>query len=331
MEFKFTVKGDHVCLDKVLSPERVVTLPSYIDGLPVKELGGYALSGTGVEEIYLPPWLEHIGAYAFYGCDSLRAIHAFGRALDLGAGVFAGDRMISLLDICEFPGEISCLKEMLSEIHQTLRVRLHRLSPAALSEENARELSFENFAAEPGSEARLIFPEYFEESIENTPARQLVYEMHGCGQRYRYSFVNREFRFAEYDGLFPYAENEADEDITAELAIGRLCFPRELSPEAKKIYEDYLRADWKIAAQILLDADECESITVTNLEPETLPWLIEDILKADEEQISFITDLAQRRGDTAMVSYCMDYAHRNAEKEDAAAGGKMGRRRFGLT
>ncbi len=329
MDFKVTVKGDHVCLDKILAPEKVVTLPSFADGLPVTELGKYALSGTEVEEVFLPPWTERIGAYAFYGCEHLKVIHAFGRALDLGPGVFAGDRKIALLDIREFPGEASCLKEMLSEIRQKLRVRLHRLPEDVLTAQNAAALSYENAGMEPGSEARLIFPEYFEESIENTPARQLIYQMHGCGQRYRYSFVNREFRFAEYDGLFPYAENEADEETAAELAIGRLRFPRELTPGAKEVYEEYLRENWQTAAGIMLDADELESVTVTNIEPESLPWLLEDIVRPDEGQISMITDMARRRGDTAMVSYCMDYSHRNT-REDSQSGGKLRRRRFGL-
>ena len=37
-------------------------------------------------------------------------------------------------------------------------------------------------------EARLVFPEFFEESVENTPARIIMREMHGCGHRYRYCF-----------------------------------------------------------------------------------------------------------------------------------------------
>ncbi len=329
MDFKVTAKGDHICLDKVLSKEKVVTLPSYIDGLPVTELGKYAFSDTAAQEVYLPPYLERIGAYAFYGCEDLKVIHACGKAGDLGAGVFAGDRMIALLDLCEFPGETSCLKEMLSEIHQTMRVRLRRISKDISGRCLADHTVYDDIPTDAGSEARLIFPEYYEESVENTPARQLVYEMHGCGQRYRYSFTNREFKFAEYDSLFPYAKNDAGEEIAAELAIGRLRFPVELTAGAREDYEAYLRQNWEAAAAILLDADEQKSVVTSNLEPETLPWLLEDIVKPDKEQLSAITDMAQKRGDTAMVSYCMDLAHKNAQKGEDAP--RAGRRRFELT
>ncbi len=319
-EFEVTIKSGHVCVDKVLSSAAKVTIPPFIDELPVTELGSYAMAGSGVEEVYLPPRIVRIGAYAFYNCEKLAAIHAFGRALDLGAGVFAGDKKIALLDLYEYPGEASCLKDLLSEIRQTLRVRLHELEGEVDDPEDC--------ALRPGTEARLVFPEFFEESIENTPARQLIYQMHGCGQRYRYSFVNREFKFAEYDDLFPHAKNEADEEVAAELAIGRLRFPRELGDNARAAYEDYLRSNYKAAARILIAADECESVTTTNLEPETLPWLLEEIVKPDGEQLAFVTELARRYGDTAMVSYCMDLSHRNRQ----APGAKKPRaRRFELT
>ena len=55
-------------------------------------------------------------------------------------------------------------------------------------------------------EARLIFPEYFEDSVENTPARIVCIETHGCGHRYRYCFAGRVFQYRGYDELFPHVQ-----------------------------------------------------------------------------------------------------------------------------
>ena len=62
----------------------------------------------------------------------------------------------------------TCLREILSELHQALRVDLK--------------------APDGALKARLIFPEFYEESVENTPARIIMREMHGCGHMYRYCF-----------------------------------------------------------------------------------------------------------------------------------------------
>lgn len=319
MEFLYTKNQDGVCVDKVTEPETEVYIPERLAGLPVTELGAYVLSGSAVEAVHLPPQVRKIGAYAFYGCEKLREVWCYGRAVDLGTGLFADDRQIGFVDLTLFAGERSCMKELLQEIRQTLRVQLHEIPEGA-------------GAPEPSREARLIFPEYFEESVENTPARKVVVETHGCGQRYRYCFARREFQYADYDALFAHMQVQESEELSAELAVGRLRYPRELGKRSRERYEAYLREHWEAAARILLQADRLSRTRATNLTPGLLPWFAEEILADGQaepelsEKLVRITVMAQELGDTEMVSCLMDYAHKlrsrdaRQQPQDAADG-----------
>ena len=90
MEISYRIVKETVCIDKIENPGTVVVVPEEVEGRPVTELGAYVLSGSSVEEVYLPSHLVKIGAYGFYGCEELRRLHAYGRLTDLGTGLFAG-------------------------------------------------------------------------------------------------------------------------------------------------------------------------------------------------------------------------------------------------
>lgn len=265
MKFICDVKGAGVRILRCFGYDGQIELPERIHGLDVKELGAYVfadivrrreagrkylawlreedscweweecseellsreeledkmpvIKGNELQSAALPKGLKKIGAYAFYHCENLKRLELCSRTTDLGAGLFTGCYGIRELDIQMIPGEKSCLKEVLAELRQTLRVCCR----------NERgEIA-----------ARLIFPEYFEESVENTPARILTLEMHGCGHRYRNAFSGTELQYAVYDKLFPHVRVQESKELVTELALGRLRFPAQLSEERKKIYEEY--------------------------------------------------------------------------------------------
>lgn len=329
MKFIYTRIKDEIRIDKIEDPKAVIYVPEQFEECPVTELGSYVLAHSTVEEIHLPPYVRKIGAYGFYECEQLKRIYCYSRVLDLGAGLFAGVPAVEYLDITEFPGERSCLKEMLAELRQTLRVQLHQM-PAAASE---------------AAEARLIFPEYYEDSVENTPARIVSIETHGCGHRYRYCFAGRVFQYRGYDELFPHVQVQEQEELVTELALGRLMYPRELSEKFREHYLDYVREHWETAGKLLIQADRLQRNRVSNLEPGKLPWLVDEVLDAahqdaaagygqnmsgaDEavkepgepentnqisanlaDQLGRLTSLAQEAGDTEMVSWLMERRHR---------------------
>ena len=339
MKFIYTRIKDEIRIDKIEDPEAVIYVPEQFEECPVTELGSYVLAHSTVEEIHLPPYVRKIGAYGFYECEQLKRIYCYSRVLDLGAGLFAGVPAVEYLDITEFPGERSCLKEMLAELRQTLRVQLHQM-PAAASET---------------AEARLIFPEYYEDSVENTPARIVSIETHGCGHRYRYCFAGRVFQYRGYDELFPHVQVQEQEELVTELALGRLMYPQELSEKFREHYLDYVREHWETAGKLLIQADRLQRNRVSNLEPGKLPWLVDEVLDAarqdaaagdgqnmsgaDEsvkelgepenrnqisanlaDQLGGLINLAQEEGDTEMVSWLMERRHRlqTAEAEPVA-------------
>lgn len=288
MEWKYTIVGQEVRIDKVEEPEALVVIPEELEGLPVTELGAYVLAHSCVEEIHLPSHLHKIGAYGFYGCEQLRKIYCYGRVLDLGTGLFADVANVEFLDITLFEGERSCFQEMLSELRQTLRVRVHMPD---------------------GQEARLIFPEYYEESVENTPARILFIETHGCGHRYRYCFVKREFQYRSYDEIFPHMKVQESESLVTELAIGRLQYPLGLTEKYYLMYENYMKEHWKMAGRMLIEADSLRVEQVTNLEAGGIVWLAEKFL-CEEAQIAELIDMAQSAGNIEAVSWLMDFRRR---------------------
>lgn len=368
MKFIYTRIKDEIRIDKIEDPEAVVYVPEEFEDCPVTELGSYVLAHSAVEEIHLPPYVRKIGAYGFYECEQLKRIYCYSRVLDLGAGLFAGVPAVEYLDITEFPGERSCLKEMLAELRQTLRVQLHQMAAVESEEASvalghvAEKMPFSGNLTEekrmPVSgdtvaemEARLIFPEYYEDSVENTPARIVSIETHGCGHRYRYCFAGRVFQYRGYDELFPHVQVQEKEELVMELALGRLLYPRELSEKFREHYLDYVREHWKTAGMLLIQADQMRRNQVSNLEPGKLPWLVDEVLDAarqdvaagdrqnvsgaDEtakepekpvnaaqtsgnlmDQLGELTNLAQEAGDTEMVSWLMERRHRISLPEE---------------
>lgn len=190
----------------------LVSAQALEDGMP-------ALRGDAIRSVRLPKALRKIGAYAFYNCAKLELLDIPSSLQDLGAGLFTGCYGVERLRVSIAPGKKSCLKEVLAEFKQTLRVDC--------LEEDGR------------LKAKLIFPEFFEESIENTPARLLTQEMHGCGHRYRNAFNGTEFQYLTYDKLFPHIQVQEKPELVTELVLGRLLYPVQLLEDRRKIYETY--------------------------------------------------------------------------------------------
>ena len=122
------------------------------------------------------------------------------------------------------PREKSCLKEILSELNETVAVHYRERGETG----------------EKTLLAELLFPAFYEEAVENTPARITETHVHGCGHRYRYCFENTQLLFREYDSLFPYMKAQENVPEAVKLAADRLRFPLRLSREAESAYKFYL-------------------------------------------------------------------------------------------
>lgn len=305
-----------ICILRVFGKDEIVELPDEIQGKKVTELGAYAFSdkidrkelqellksgklcdetgrpvesagdlpeveGTKVREICFPSELKKIGRYAFYNCFHLWKIRFYGALTDIGAGAFTGCHKIGRLEVHINEEGISCLRELLTELPEEVCVDYYR------GEE----------------QGRFLYPEFFEEGVENTPARILENHVHGSGIRYRNAFSHKVLNIREYDELFEYAKAWEAERTVTELALDRLLCPLELTQKAEVHYLEYVEEHLAETAGILLKQKEYSAL-----------GNILEKLKPSREAAEEIIQLAERSGDPQGVSVCMNYLHLHTKK-----------------
>lgn len=289
---------DGVCLQRCYGLDKILEIPGTVDGMPVTEFAGYLFSdtvrrrepppceylgepelcGSRVEEIILPDTIRKVGAYGFYNCSGLKRLSCSSAVEDWGAGVFTGCTGLRCLDIRVAEGRKSCFKDILSELHQTLSVNYRSGSGTLL--------------------AKLIFPEFFEESVENTPARIIMREMHGCGHMYRYCFDGTRFDVGEYDRLFPHVIVQEKPELVTRLALYRLYWPWGLKEEAAKAYQDYIAAHAGDAAEGILKRGERDIL-----------GLMARSGFIGRDGLGQMLDAASRGGNAADAALLMDIKH----------------------
>lgn len=275
-------------MTKLLAPGAVCVVPESLGGLPVTEIADKVFSGSAVEKVYLPRTLTRIGRYEFYGCEKLQEIHFYGTLREVGGGVFTGCRNIRSLIVHMGEDEESALRDFVTEINErvtvhvftSVRQRRQEMSSGTESRKTASvfmTVGEENAAGEKDEEteiARIIFPEYYDEAVENTPARITVSNIHGTGQKYRYCFEGRKFRFDRYDKLFVYEKVEESVLMASRIAVNRLRYPKGLWESAKKEYEDFLSENlYEVLSGSLED-------------PETVKWLAGQYLTPEKNPLT---------------------------------------------
>lgn len=227
--FEYQKSNDSIIITKYTGNDTRVEVPETIERLPVSMLDAYAFSGTEVTEVALPASIERIGRYAFYNCFDLHVFTFHSSLRDIGAGAFTGCHKVRNLKIYLNQQEPTYLKDILAELPEALCVDYHC-----------------------GTEyARLMFPEFYEEGVENTPARIIEHHTHGTGLHYRNCFLHRVFQFQEYDRRFPMALVQESPDFVLELVLGRLQYPFCLSDNAREAYTNYLKENLDVAARYL--------------------------------------------------------------------------------
>lgn len=288
-----------------------VRLPAEIDGYPLREIGAYAFSSPGaaaarlpagteircaaaegpaapggeerflggpaLREIVLPAGVEAIGEYAFYNCVGLARIGLPAGAARVGNGAFMNCGALGRADFAADPGAATCLPGLLTEIQREVRV------------------SFRS-----GSEsAALIFPEYYEESVENGPARIFEHFIHGAGYRYRQCFQGDRLDPEGYDAQFPLAKVEAGPETALRIALERLRHPFRLSEAAEGQYLSFLTEYDAEAAKLLIAADD----------PEGLSFLAERGILTEKSMESAV-ETAARDGRAECLSILLNERHK---------------------
>ena len=249
MKIHYRIQGKEIEIVRCFGTDRSVRVPEVIDGMPVTKVSAYAfsarkdreekdiflceseeavlfgqeehlLAGWEIEEVRLPNTLKEIGNYIFYGCKKLRRLEFSDSLTQIGSGAFTGCSGLKELHVHMLAGEKSCVKEILGDLWQRIDV---------------------TFTHADGQEIQLVFPEHYEEAVENTPARILFTQHHGSGNNYRQCFYNRELDCRKYDELFSVAKAQDKTDVLADLIFKRLRYPAELTESACESYEQFVR------------------------------------------------------------------------------------------
>lgn len=206
-------------------------------------LSGEAAAGA-VTQIVLPRYLREIGSYAFYGCRSLKRIVFPDTLQRLGSGIFtACNHIEELRFLVSLPEtKLVCLREILGEIDYEVLV-----TAAAAEEESAvgeKEV------------LRLLFPGYYEDSIENTPARIIEVKFEGTGYKYRQCFRGGKIDIPAYDRLFYLASVQENPSTAVKLALARLLVPARLETAAAADYLQYLRTERACCADCVIASSD---------------------------------------------------------------------------
>ena len=230
---------------------------------------------SALKMIDLPKGIEVIEDYAFYRCLALEEIHLYAGIKRLGCGAFMGCKKLKKIVIKDVEDDIYFLTEILYDFQYEVEVELYY---------------------KDGNVVYLTFPEYYEESVENTPGRIIEIVFHGSGYKYRQCIRNRQMNYEKYDSLFGYAIAQEFTPTCIRIALNRLRSPIGLKDNVKERYLTYLQEQSKEVAKQLCK-DDCLEILETLAEA---GYFTEELLQEFQ-------DRASAMGRAEMASYLLNY------------------------
>lgn len=139
------------------------------------------LAGEKIAEVVFPETVQEIGNYIFYGCRKLKKLTFSDRLYRIGSGAFTGCGKLRELNVFLMDGEKSCVKEILGELWQRIDVTFYRKYVKIVDQQDVNLQSTDPQTVNQRSADRetevvkLVFPEHYEEAVENTPARIFIY------------------------------------------------------------------------------------------------------------------------------------------------------------
>ncbi len=234
---------DGVCVLKAYGRLPVVSVPDAIGGLPVRSIGEYCfwedarqkntredrffeargmarICGNFLEEINVADSVTKIEKLAFYNCRNLRELEIGTRLREVGSDVFMNCMRLHLIRLRGGVDEKSGIQKILSQIVADV------------------EVVFLNGGQ---TEAKVLYPEYYESYDEIAPAHIFGRNIVGEGFRARQCFKEGSADLASYDIIFHKACAGETEETLARIAMNRLRYPWALSVEKRREYEGYVR------------------------------------------------------------------------------------------
>ncbi|MBQ9064914.1 MAG: leucine-rich repeat domain-containing protein [Blautia sp.] len=203
-------------------------IPETLEDRPVTQIAASAFSGrTDLIYAKLPATITKLGRFAFYGCSALEKISLSDGIIDYGDGVFRQCRNMHEAELDIREQRYYVLKELLADTDRVITA----------------DITF------PDGRARLTFPEYLFEYIEDTRARAIHLHIEGTGYNYRECVSRKSIDFRSYDRSFEKLRS-ASPSLACRIAMDRLCFPYNLEKSASDSYQEHLRTFGKDAAAL---------------------------------------------------------------------------------
>lgn len=255
---------DGIAVLRCETRDDTVRVPDDIDGVPITQLGPYALSerapdlsgretfsvritcggpepvhdANAIHAVSLPTALQSVGSYAFYNCRRLETITLPHTVTDFGGGALMNCRALHTVVLRAEPNTPTCLQKLLGEHAGELDVRF-----------------------DGGEPARLLFPAYTEELEDLSPAHIFQRRIHGAGYGYRQCFDAGVLSFRQYDLALTGLLERHDFAVAARVAARRLAVPYALSDAAREAYLDCLRAHGGVLLRECAAAGESAAIS----------------------------------------------------------------------
>ncbi len=316
--FAYEKKQNEICILRCYGTSGSIKIPEELEGLPVTELSAYAFAqemeaepentsglpcicGSKLEELYLPCTIVRLGRYIFYNCIQFRKFSLYSNLAFMGAGAFTGCENLCELELRQLEGK-SCLREILQDLKQKVTVECYQGFHTAEDKKQAVREGQSQREAVGNSKGnllyRLVYPEFFEEAVENTPARIISTQTHGMGIQYRNTFRNTQVVFQEYDQLFETGKHNIELENIVEMTCARLRYPYELDVCAKQAYAQWLSEHLEEGAQYFLEQEDMEN----------LRWLAQEFV-TEEMQANQMLGMAKECRKPEAVSMLMDVKH----------------------
>lgn len=238
----------------------------------------FPVFSSQIEEVYLPENLVAIDDYAFYGCPNLHIIHIPTTLKRFSGQTFVATHHINCFyfTVEDETSTPPMLKEFLKELPDKLDI--------IFEDRNGRKIY------------EIYYPDYYEESRENTPARLFDLVFHGTGYIYRQCFSGKEIDYKKYDATFHLAAAQEYTPDIFKMCYDRMMYPRAFSEEAKEEYLAWLRVEYKALGGWIFDEHREEFIQ-----------LLGQYGYFTEELLDWFMRLASEKQRAEIVGYLMEY------------------------
>lgn len=223
-----------------LGNRSIIEIPECVDGLPVTAVERYAFADRlELAEVILPRTLTRIGAHAFYNCKNLRLVELHDGIREIEDGAFKNCYRLGEVKMYSHEAREGCIRNLLSDNIQEVTL----------------SIEYDN-----GEWAKLLFPTFEDDYVENTPARIFQAVSYGSGGAYRQCMQVGMMDYRAFDGLFERSVREDRFEAALFNSVGRLMYPYRLFASARERYVNFLRENGERAALYYIGQGDVETL-----------------------------------------------------------------------